>query len=141
MDHDFLSGVYFRHYAFLVRRYRDRSPSAIFHYATYGVSALLSTWLLAAVAVGFWLASRALGRPVAPWNAPDWLVMLGSLAVVFLPGLYVDRRFHSLQRLDGSVIELFSSPRERWRWWLAALSIAPAVGIVAACFAAIRSSS
>lgn len=141
MDHDLLSGVYFRHYAFLMRRYRDRSPSAIFHYATLGVSALLSTWLLAVVAVGFWLASLAVGRPIAPWNAPDWVVVLGSLTVVFLPSIYVDRRFHALRVLDDSIIEFFSSPRERWRWWLAAMSMIPSAGIVAACFAAIRSSA
>jgi len=73
MNHDLLSRIYLRHYAFLMRRYRGHPPSTIFHYATFGVSALLSTWLLATVAVGFWLASRVLGRPVAPWDAPDWL--------------------------------------------------------------------
>lgn len=138
MSHDFLTRIYFRHYAFLMRRYPGRPPSAIFHYATFGISALLSAWLLAIVAVSFWLASQVFGRPIAPWDGPNWLIVSGSLGLVFLPGLYVDRKFRALLRVDFSLIEAFSTPNERFRWWLAALSTVPSAAIVAGCFGAIR---
>lgn len=139
MNHDLLTRLYLRQYAFLTRRYPRQPSSVIFHFATLGVSGLLSLAVLAAVALGFWVASYVLNRPITPWAAPDWLVGLGCLGVAFLPGMIVDKKMSPLRLVAEDVITFYSTPRQRFRWWLAVLSILPLAGIVAACFAALRS--
>lgn len=138
MNHDLLTRLYLRQYAFLTRRYPRLPPSAIFHFATVGVSALLSLVILAAVALGFWIASRVLNKPVVPWAAPDWLIVVSCLGVAFLPGMFIDKKMSALRIVDQDLVAFYSTPRERLRWLLAVLSILPLTGVVVACFAALR---
>ncbi|MCW5574221.1 MAG: hypothetical protein KIT37_14460 [Steroidobacteraceae bacterium] len=141
MNHDLLTRLYLRQYAFLIRRYPRQPASAIYHYATLGVSALVSLAGLAILALSFWIISRALNRPIVPWAAPDWLVVVGSLGLAFLPGIFIDKKMSSLRLVDQDLVTFYSAPAERLRWWVAVLSILPLTGIVAACFVALRSSS
>jgi hypothetical protein len=140
MNHDLLTRLYLRQYAFLKRRYPGQSPSAIFHFATIGVSALVSLAGLALLAMGFWGISYMLGRIIVPWSAPRWLIAAGSLALAFLPGMIIDKKMSAYQTVRLDLITFYSTPRERLRWWLAVLSIVPLVGIVAVCFVSLRSS-
>lgn len=140
MDKDLLTGIYLRHSAFLVRRYPEQPSSAVFHFATLGVTVLVAAWLLAILALAFLVASQILGKPIAPWSAPIWLIAVASVALVFLPGIYVDRKFRSCS-VDTSLLENYNAPRERLLWWLLVLSLVLSAGIVAACFGAIRLSS
>jgi hypothetical protein len=137
INHDFLTRVYLRHYAFLRRIYPHQPPTAVFHFATLGVSVLLSAALLA---LGFRLTSRLLHRPVAPWEAHDGVVIALSLGLVFLPGWFVDRRMQHLRVVDEELIMFFGARDQRLRWWLAVLLFIPLGRIVAACFAALRAS-
>lgn len=141
MNHDLLTRLYLRQYAFLTRRYPRQPASAIYHFATLGVSALVSLAGLATLALGFWVISRALNRPIVPWAAPDWLVVVGSLGLAFLPGVFIDKKMSSLRLVDKDLVTFYSEPQERLRWWLAVLSIIPLTGVVAVCFVALRSSS
>ena len=139
IEHDLLTRLYLRQYAFLTRRYPRQSQSTIFHLATLGVSAFVSLAGLAALALGFWFISRVLGRPITPWAAPDWLIIAGSLGLAFLPGLLIDKKMSSIRFVERDLISMYSAPRERLRWWIAVLSILPLAVIVAACFVALRS--
>jgi len=53
--------------------------------------------------------------------------------------MIVDKKMSPLRLVAEDVITFYSTPRQRFRWWLAVLSILPLAGIVAACFAALRS--
>jgi len=141
MHHDLLTRLYLRQYAFLTRRYPRQPASAIYHYATLGVSALMSLAGLAILAFGFWVVSRVLHRPIVPWAAPDWLIVVGSLGLAFLPGIFIDKKMSPLRLVGQDLVTFYSAPGERLRWWLAVLSILPLTGVVAACFVALRSSS
>lgn len=138
MNHDLLTRLYLRQYAFLSRRYPRQPPSAIFHFATLAVSGLVSLAVLAISALGFWIVSRVLNRPIVPWDAPDWLIVVGSLGLAFLPGIFIDKKMSPLRLVDQDIVTFYSAPRERLRWWFTVLSILPLTGIVAACFVALR---
>jgi hypothetical protein len=95
--------------------------------------------LFAALALGFWLASSMLNRPITPWALPGWVIAFGCLVLAFLPGLIVDRKMSPLRIVDQELVALYSTPGERCRWWLTVLSILPLTSIVAVCFVALRS--
>jgi hypothetical protein len=141
IEHDFLTRLYLRQYAFLTRRYPRQPQSTIYHLATLGVSGLVSLAGLAVLAFGFWFVSRVLGRPITPWAAPNWLIAAGSLGLTLLPGLFIDKKMSPLRFVEQGLIAMYSEPRERRRWWMAVLSIVPLAGIVAACFTALRATS
>jgi hypothetical protein len=138
MNHDLLTRLYLRQYAFLTRTHARQTASARFHFATLAVSGLVSLAGLAMLAFGFWIASRALNKPIVPWAAPDWLILVGSSALVLLPGIFIDKKMSRLRYVDEGVIAFYSTPGERLRWWLGVLSIFPLGGVVAACFGALR---
>jgi hypothetical protein len=138
-DHDLLTRLYLRQYAFLRRRSPRQPPSATFHYATIGVSALMSLASLALLALGFWAISWVLNRLIVPWDAPEWLIVLASLCIAFLPGVFIDKKMSSFRDVDQHFIVFYSTPKQRFLWWLAVFSIFPLAGIVAACFASLRS--
>jgi hypothetical protein len=139
MNHDLLTRLYLRHYAYLTNRYPHQPPATIFHFATLGVSALLSLALFATLALGFWIASSLLNRPITPWALPGWVIAFGCLVLAFLPGLIVDRKMSPLRVVGQELVEFYSKPEERFRWWLTIFSILPLTCIVAACFVALRS--
>lgn len=140
MNHDLLTRLYLRQYAFLKRRYPRQPASAIYHFATLGVSALVSLAALAILALGSWVVSRLLNRPIVPWAAPDWLIVVGSVGLAFLPGVFIDKKMSPFRLVDQDVVTFYSAPGERLRWWVSVLSILPLAGVVAACFVALRSS-
>ncbi len=138
MNHDLLTRIYLRHYAFLTRRYKSQPASAIYHLATLTVSALVSLAGLAILALGLWFIVRVLDLPVAIWAAPDWLAIGVSLSLAFLPGVFIDKKMFPLRVVDEDLIAFYSTPRERFRWWLALLSTVPLGAVVGACFGLLR---
>lgn len=135
---EFLTRVYLRHYAFLRRIYPRQPAKSIYHFATLGISMLVSFALLALTAVVFLTVSLVVQRPVVPWAFPDWIMFAGSMALVFLPGFAIDEKFRSLIDVDLETLELYSSGGQRKWWWLMVLSLLPLGGIVAACFGVLR---
>lgn len=136
--HDLLTRVYLRHYAFLHRVYPRQSAQATYHFATLGISGLVSFTLVALTAAFSLAVSLILQRPVVPWALPDWALIAGVAGTVFLPGFVIDAKFRNVVEVNREVLEFYSSESKRMRWWLMVLSI-PALGaITAACFGILR---
>jgi hypothetical protein len=136
--HDLLTRMYLRHYAFLRRSYPRQSPRAIYHFATLGLSGLLSSALLALLAAASLAISLILARPVVPWTVPEWALIIGSAVIALVPGLAIDRRFRNLIDVNQETVEQYSSGAQRRQWWLMLLSIVPICGTVAVCFGVLR---
>lgn len=130
--------MYLRHYAFLRRHYPRQPAKAIYHFATLGLSALLSLALLALLSAASLAVSLMLARPIVPWSLPDWALVVGAAALAFVPGWAIDVRFRTMVDVDPETIELFSSDENRRKWWLMALSILPISAVMGACFAVLR---
>lgn len=138
MKHDFLTQVYLRQYAFLVRGRPQISPRTAFHFSTLAVSGLMSLATLAILALALLILSRMLGRPVAPWSAPDWALVIVAAGIAFLPGMYIDRKMEAYRLVGSDLIAQYSTQRQRWLWLLTISSIIPLATITGLCFAAIR---
>lgn len=136
--HDFLTRLYLRHYAFLRRRYPRQPARAIYHFATLGLSGLLSCALLALIAAASLSVSVLVARPIVPWSLPDWALIVGSVAIAFVPGLAIDVRFRNLVDVNEETVEVYSSDAHRRLWWLMVLAIVPMCGIMAFCFGVLR---
>jgi len=135
---DFLTRMYLRHYAFLRRLYPQLAAENIYHFATLGVSGVISCALLALTAAGCLAVSGLLARPIVPWSLPNWAVMVACAAIVFVPGWLIDTRFKNLTDVQPETVELYSSSANRRQWWLMVVSIVPMCGTVAVCFAILR---
>jgi hypothetical protein len=109
--HDWLTRIYLHHYAFLRRIYPRQSAKAIYHFATLGISGLVSLALLALTAVALVAVSLVPGRPVVPWALPDEILFASCAAIVFLTGWAIDTRFRNLSDVDGETLELYGSDR------------------------------
>lgn len=135
---DFLKQVYLRHYAFLRRIYPRQSAKSIYHFATLGISGLVSLALLALVGVACLVVSLIVQRPVLPWALPDAVLVAGCVGLAFLPGFAIDAKFRNLVDVDDEVLAFYSSDSQRLRWWLMVLSVLPLGAITAACFGMLR---
>lgn len=135
---DFLKQVYLRHYAFLRRLYPRQSAKAIYHFATLGISGLVSLALLALVAVACLAVSLIVQRPVLPWALPDAVLVAGCVGLAFLPGFAIDAKLRDLVYVNDDVLAFYSSDNQRLRWWLMVLAVLPLGAITAACFAVLR---
>jgi len=137
-DHDLLTRMYLRQYAFLRHRYPRQPARAIYHFATLGLSGLLSCALVALIALVLLAVSGLVARPVVPWSLPDWALIVGSVAVAFVPGLAIDARFRDMADVNAETVEAYSSGAHRRKWLLMVLSIVPICGTVAVCLGILR---
>ena len=138
VKHDALTAMYLRQYAFLVRCSPRISPGTAYHFSTLAVSGIVSLAMLAAAAAILWIASLVLGRSLAPWLLPDWALVIGALGIVFLPGMYVDRKMVGLRTVGSELIALYSSRHQRKLWLLTIASIVPLATAVGMFFVALR---
>ena len=137
--HDLLTRMYLRHYAFLRLRYREQPTRVIYHFATLGLSGLISVALLALLAASSLVISLICARPVVPWTLPDWALIVGAATIVFVPGWVIDQRFEKLTDVSPEIVKLYGSGEQRRHWRLMVLSVLPLCAIAAACFGILRS--
>lgn len=138
MDHDMLTRIYLRHYAYLTRLYPNRPLTGIYHLATLGVGWLLSLVAFAGVALGLLIISIVIQEPILPWAAPKWVLVAVCVIIAFVPGWFVDREMRHLRIVEKDLLEFYGSRSQRIRWWLGLLSLLPLSGIIAASFALLR---
>lgn len=81
--HNLLTRMYLRHYAFVRRAYPRQSANAIYHLATLGLSGLASLAVLAFTAATSLVVSLFMQSPVAPWEFPNWVLIVGSAAIAW----------------------------------------------------------
>jgi hypothetical protein len=131
---DFLTRMFLRDYAIV-----ERTPGVRSHRAVHSLALIAtSAWLFAAC-LAAWCVFCAISAPVLPewiplWSAPRWSALAQISLIAFAPSTMLDRKMRPYEAQRTTLVDVYSTPRERMIWWWTTASIAPLTGLVAVCF-------
>jgi hypothetical protein len=128
---DFFTRMFLRDYAFVETLHKNSSHHTNFEFASLSTSAWVVSVAYALAAVACLLLRDVIPHQLNPATAPKPVIFVECIVVAFGGGWFVDTKARPFRSARPKNIDDFKTPKERFKWWLTALSIVPLVAIFA----------